>query len=170
MLQKFIFIPYTGVEKMSSDFHAEEGCVCGANVKKIETSEKTIKRRNGMRFQRVTTTWGVFIHIRMDNGDQYDAVWKIGKTFTEGLCDVPMTKKLKKKSRNITAVDVIPTVLRAIGVSEWVDMIGTKVRVKPIDGIHPAENGFGVSPINEEKGRWFYPDLYEIHTDHEEEE
>lgn len=163
MLQKFVFIPYTGVEKMSNDFNAEEGFICGANIKELHTTEKTIKQKSGMLVRRNMTTWGVFIHIRMKNGNQYDAVWKLGKSFTEGAFGVPLMKVPKRKSKKDVISATIPTVLRAIGVSEWVNIIGTVVRVKPVDGVHPAVNGFGISPIDENFGGWFYPDYFEIH-------
>lgn len=142
----------------------KEVTICGANIKPYKTKE-IIKP---MIPDKLITSWGIFIHLKLDNGDQYDAVWKLDNTLTSEYNDVPCLapkkKKTKKENKNKIPESPVATVLRAAGVKEWVDLIGTKVRIKPIPSMSNSYNGFCISPINEEKGRWFYPDYFELHV------
>lgn len=160
MIERFVYL--SSMESMTTDFHSEEGIICGVNIKAFKEKEKTVKEA-GIPVLKKTTTWGLFLHIRMPNDDQYDAIWELEKTFTKGLDDVPRHKVAKKRDRYFIE-PTVAKVFRACGVNEWVDLIGTKIRVKPMGGLFPANNGFGISPTDEQSGRWFYPEYYEIHT------
>lgn len=148
---------------VQNTLNIKEVTICGANIKPYKT-KKIIKP---MIPDKLVTCWGIFIHIKLDNGDQYDAVWRLDNTVTTEYNDFPClayTKKKKKnKDKNKIPESPIATVLRAAGVNEWVELIGTRVRLKPIGESSIASNGFCISPINEESGRWFYPDCFEIH-------
>lgn len=160
MINKIKYIPFT--DEFTNDFHSEEAEVCGINIKEIKHKEKTGKK-DLIPVPKRITTWGIFLHIRMSNGDQYDAIWNVDKSYTIGACDVPI-KKINKKYINRHMIASIPTVLRTVGVNEWVEIIGSKVRIKSLSGTFPANSGFGISPLNEKDGRWFYPDYFEIHS------
>lgn len=159
MIERFVYM--SSLSKMANDFHTTEGTICGVNIKAFKEKEKTVKDR-GINVQKKITTWGLFLHIRMDNGDQYDAIWKLDKSFTKGLNNIPQCKVMSKKARYFVE-PTIAKLFRACGVNEWVELIGTTIRVKPIDGLYPAKNGFAISPLEEQDGRWFYPEYYEIH-------
>lgn len=159
MISKLKYVP--SIYGFINDFHSVEGEVCGINIKEIKHKEKTGKKSLIPVPKRITT-WGIFLHIRIQNGDQYDAIWNIDKSYTMGDCDIPI-KKIDKKYINRYEIASIPTVLRAVGVNEWVDVIGSKVIIKSLNGAFPPVTGFGISPLEEESGRWFYPDYFEIH-------
>lgn len=159
MIKRFVYM--SSFTKMSTNFHSQEGTICGVNIKAFKEKEKTVKR-DGVPVVRRITTWGLFLHIKMENGDQYDAIWKINKTFTEGHNKIPQCKPLSRKASYFVE-PAIAKVFRACGVKEWVELIGTKIRVKPTGRSLDIHDGFGISPIDEQSGCWFYPEFYEIH-------
>lgn len=145
--------------------HSETAVICGANIKPYKHKE-IIK---DMIPDKTVTSWGVFIHFKLTNGDQYDGIWKLDKTVVSEFNDVPciakMKKKRKKGQKGYVPESAIPTVLRATGVNEWVDLIGTTIRFKPNNGIFEYNTGFSISPENDKNDRWFYPDYFEFHAD-----
>lgn len=144
--------------------HSETAVICGANIKPYKHKEIV----KDMIPDKTVTSWGVFIHFKLTNGDQYDGIWKLDKTVVSEFNDVPciakMKKKRKKGQKGYVPESAIPTILRATGVNEWVDLIGTTIRFKPNNGIFEYNTGFSISPENDKNDRWFYPDYFEFHA------
>lgn len=93
----------------------------------------------------------------MEDGIQYDSVFFLAKTFSyDDPTDIETSKK-KYKNRGSS---FIPSIIKALGVNEWVELIGTKVVVRSNDNIYPAENGFSFRAENSVV--YLMPSYYEI--------
>ncbi len=103
----------------------EAGKICGVNIKPIKV-KKNKKLKLGLSTRRSdVTTWGVFIHFRMANGDQYDLIFPIGKTFKTNSRSLDNYLPMKCEDYNWS----VPEILRLCGVNEWVELIGTQMYI-----------------------------------------
>lgn len=150
-----------------------KGTICGINIKPIfPTKSKMVDSDNFVECDiKYTKKWGLFVHIRLENNDQYDAVWKIEDTFSlNSEYGVPEKKDGKKKRKQHITHPTIPTLFNIIGVDEWVDVIGTEVIIIPINGIIPAHDGFAIVGTDDVHERYkldtdsiMFPDYFWIH-------
>lgn len=139
-----------------------KGVICGVNIKPIKTKSKKYKKKvwfskDGIDTTQTKTTWGMFIHIRMEDGSQYDAVFHMVKTFSlddYNQLSIDGDKTDKRSSA------LIPSIIKTLNVNEWVELIGTEVVVKSNDGRYPADNGFIFAAKN--SNEYLIPSYYEI--------
>lgn len=109
---------------------SEVGIICGVNIKPLKVKyelNKNIKFRYGKiigdkNSQYNVATWALFIHIRMESGDQYDAIFKIDKSACNGIV-------MRSVKFPYDKFFTIPQILRLCGVEEWVELTGKKMEV-----------------------------------------
>lgn len=100
------------------DKFSENAVVCGINIKPIDSL--LIKKGDDEIFKK---KWGLFVHLKREDGSQIDFVYKL-ETTKNYVLGVAM-----RKLRNKNKIAVIPNVFNSFGVGEWVEMVGTVVRV-----------------------------------------
>lgn len=104
----------------------ETGIICGVNIKAIKLKKKQVKVKYAKRWTTVTT-WGMFIHVRMESGDQYDLIFPIGKTAPFNNWSLPQVVS-PKHSENYWD---IPSIIHICGANEWVELIGKRMIISP---------------------------------------
>lgn len=133
------------------------GEICGANIKPIKVKKNKKITHGYAKYVRDVTVWGVFIHIRMESGDQYDLVFKICRTAPSNWWSLPihwLSNKNKNPEWNI------PWILAIFEVNEWVELIGKRVSIKVTYQGNDDNASIAIS-CPRPKGE-FFPDYYEI--------
>lgn len=102
----------------------EECVVCGINIKTIDSM--LLQKGKTQIFKK---KWGLFVHLKREDGSQIDLVYSLGKT-TNSQDSIPC-KKLKNKHPMIVMA-TIPSVFESFGVEEWVQMVGTHILLRYI--------------------------------------
>lgn len=153
----------------NSDYSQKEynAVVCGVNIKPISKKNKKVKTFLGISAECEKTKWGIFVHCRLDDGDQYDAIFELENSYllkNGGVC--PFVKRLRKGSKSSTleknkyTTAVIPAIFKIFGVNEWVELIGSKtILIQEHLGM-----SIGVSGYYDKTGMKVLPDYYEYHT------
>ena len=160
--------------KSESSFTAKKeynAVVCGVNIKPISKKDKKIKTFLDIVQECEKTKWRVFVHCRLDNGDQYDAIFELENSYVikqGGVC--PFTKRVKKNIKKLSirnnkyTTAIIPVILRIFGVNEWVELIGTKVTlIEENEGMSIGISGY----YERDHDMRILPEYYEYHSSNE---
>lgn len=208
----------------------EVGTVCGVNIKPIYTN---ILHTSASPFSpyRYDVIMGIFLHVRMPDGDQYDLIWNLvrdmdteerisfasqntiykddvgiwkcrhyvkcalqalysitrihngaAETYYNGFSFKPKSvkevikNKLKKKDivkMELQTPLIIPQIFELCGVNEWVELIGSKVRLRLSNWIrygrkHTEQPYVAVAPADRQPTDYelvyIQPDMIEIHS------
>lgn len=163
-----------------------EGVICGINIKPITIKHKKIKFGKKLKIPGKVTKWGIFLHLRMENGDQYDVMWELESSavslsneipFKLFAAELPFPVINNKKKRK--TYSIIPTLFKICNANEWVEMIGKHVELLIYGNItsesytsgklyhddNDEQHGFSIC-INDDNGicmDTIEPDYYEIH-------
>ena len=166
MLQKNLF--------RKPDFHNimwdgfQHGVICGANIKEIKEKRKikVIRDDNPLlpRLSLTKKTWGLFLHVRMDNGDQIDVIMKLYRTkeYAQSRNDPRLNKPCKFR------IPVLPILFNKLGIDEWVELVGTNVYIDTKDYkcnkvAMVMLRDYGDMKNTSMRARTIHPDFYEIH-------
>lgn len=155
-------------EKVITNCDFAKGIIYNANIKPAKIVKKEINKK-GIPFIKDITIWRVFIDIKLEDGFCISCIWNLENTFyihdMIPVTNVKKPKKKSKKAKNKIKEPVIPTILRACGVSEWTELIGTTIRVKDTFGWHSTnKHTHGspcISPADADRCGWFYPNYYQ---------
>lgn len=143
------------------DLILKKGTICGISIKPIKVSEKKIK--NIFNASKTVTRWGFYLYIRMDEGYEYEAAWKMQKTYS--INDFRSTPRLdmNNKKQRIEPSLVIPLILSICGVNDSCALIGKEIDVlesKVYDNRELNEDGFAISSTKVID--YLYPDYFSI--------
>lgn len=148
------------------DLVIKKGTVSGISIKPIKTTEKKIRIDNIFSKSKVIKKWGFFLYINMEDGYEYEAVWKMQKTYSinelTNFRNVPVLVPKKKKQR-IDPLIVIQYIFNIFGIDDLYKLIGTEINIlesKVSDKHNPNKDGFGI--CSKDSFDYLYPDYFSI--------
>lgn len=106
-------------DKKYDDVTCQCGEICGANIKPINVDSALPGIDIIGKIK-----WGIFIHVRMENGDQIDLVFRHSITVKSIGFPGIVSRDFKKK-RSVR----IPDLLMMFDVNEWVELFGKKLYI-----------------------------------------
>lgn len=128
----------------------EFAIITGVNVKCIETETS----KKGNLFPMLIFHWGLILNLTLEDGTKIDCVWKMLKTkhynsSTQSIIGGRTPESLVHDTS-------IPFILKACGVNELSELVGTVVKVRR------NKNSIRIH-CNDSVGFWLFADMFEIH-------
>ena len=129
---------------VNDGYSSRHAVVCGVNIKTYDF--QIIGKRDQYS---IKEKWGLFLHLRLDDGSQVDAVYHLNTSLTDkSYISMPL-KKLKKRKRTVNRLSTFPAVLRLLGVNELVELFGVEVEIiYKISELDREVHECGVFPYN----------------------